>query len=403
MSGTNACICRFLSFVVISLVFAIGASAQTEKVLYSFTNGSDGGIPQGGLVADGRGNYYGTATSGGTHGSGVVFELSPKSGGGWTEQVIYSFTNDPDGAFPAGSLAIDSNGNLYGMAGGGTFGYGAVFELMPNSNGLWTEKLLYSFAGGADGAWPYDEGVALDAVGNVYGTTNAGGAYGKGAVFQLTPGANGSWSEKTIYSFQGLNDGITLVGTTPILDSAGNLYGVAAQGGTHDYGVLYELSPGSAGTWTGKVLYSFPAGAVGAYPSGNLLLDASGNLYGVTNYSAYELVRGTNGSWTEKTLHSFAGGQDGAAAEAGMVFDKAGNLYGTTDTGGMHHGTVFELSPGANGAWTEKILHRFASNGTDGYNPQFGSTLVVDSSGNVLGTTPWGGTSNSGVVFGIQP
>lgn len=403
MGGTQVHIHRFVFFVLISAVFAVGASAQTEKILYSFTNGSDGGSPQGGLVPDGKGNYFGTASFGGAHQSGVVFELSPKSGGDWAEQVIYSFANGIDGSFPAGSLAIDGKGNLYGIADGGFFGYGTVFELTPNSNGSWTEKLLYSFSGGQDGAWPYDEGVVLDSAGNLYGTTNGGGAYGKGCVFELIPQANGTWSEKILYSFQGQNDGLALIGTTPILDSAGNLYGVAAQGGLHDYGVVYELSPGSGGNWTGKVLYSFAAGALGAYPSGNLLLDASGNLYGVTNYTVYELVRGGNGTWTEKTLHTFAGGPDGAGAEAGMVFDKAGNLYGTTSTGGMHNGTVFELSPGTNGVWTGKILHRFASNGVDGYDPQFGSSLVVDPSGNVLGTTPWGGTSNSGVVFGIQP
>jgi len=163
------------------------------------------------------------------------------------------------------------------------------------------------------------------------------------------------------------------------------------------------LSPGSNGNWRGKVIYSFPAGAVGAYPIGNLLLDSFGNLYGVTNTTAYELLRGSNVNWTEKTVHSFVGGKDGAGVEAGMVFDKAGNLYGTTNRGGAHQGTVYELSPGTNGIWTEKILHRFAANGTDGYGPQFGSAVVVDASGNVFGTTPWGGASNAGIIFEIQP
>ena len=404
MKETGLRVWRVAILLGIAGMFTMGVSAQTEKVLYSFTNGSDGGYPLGGLVSDGKGNYYGTAQFAGSGNGGVVFELSPNSSAGWTERVIYSFVNgNVDGVFPVGGLVFDSKGNLYGMtSNGGAFFSGTVFELTP-SNGTWTEKVLWSFGNGSDGKNPYGDGIVLDAAGNIYGITSGGGVYGSGTVFELLAGTNGAWTEKILHNFQGLNDGGGPIGTAPVLDTAGNLYGVAGAGGAHDYGVLYELSPGSGGAWSEKVLYSFPAAAIGAYPIGTLSLDSLGNLYGVTNYTAFELVRGSNGKWTEKTLHHFAGGADGAGAEAGMVFDSAGNLYGQTSTGGAHHGAVYELSPGTNGVWTEKILHRFAANGSDGYNPQFGATVVIDASGNVFGTTLFGGTSNAGTVFEIQP
>jgi uncharacterized repeat protein (TIGR03803 family) len=370
----------------------------------------DGAFPEGGLVSDGQGHFYGTAADGGTGGAGVVFELSANSSGTWTENVIYNFTgysNLSDGARPSGALVFDSKGNLYGVTGGGgesgsTADAGTVFELTPNQNGAWTEKVLYSFAGGTDATSPYSEGIVLDPAGNIYGTTYVGGAYGYGAVYEVVAGTNGTWTEKVLYSFQDRNDGGSPYGTTPILDSAGHLYGVASMGGAHDYGVVYELTPNAGSNWTEKVLHSFTGGADGVSPTGNLLFDSAGNLYGTTAMTAYELVRGPNGTWSERTLHRFAGGSDGASAQAGMAFDKAGNLYGTTISGGAHRGTVYELSRGATGAWSEKILHRFASNGIDGYGPQL-ATLVLDATGDIFGVTSGGGASNDGVVFEIQP
>jgi len=320
--------------------------------------------------------------------------------------VLYNFDlqGTISAANPSGALAIDAMGNIFGVvASGGGLNFGAVFEISPSSNGTWTANLLHVFGAALnDGAFPSGEGVVLDAAGNLYGTTNSGGAYGYGTVYQLVAGTNGTWTEKILYSFHGGSDGGMFAGSTPVLDTAGNLYGVATLYGAKDYGAIYELSPSSGGNWTSKVLYSFPGGAGGAYPTGSLLLDSSGNLYGATNCTVYELVRGSSGTWTEKTLHTLAGGKDGATSLAGLIFDKAGNLYGTTRDGGSHRGTVFELSPGSNGVWTEKILHRFASNGTDGYNPEF-ANLALDASGNVFGTTYVGGTSITGVIFEIQP
>ena len=409
MKQMCAAIRRLLMAVAITSMLALAAPAQTESILYSFTGGSDGSYPAGGLTPDGEGNYVGVTFAGGADNAGVVFELSPKSSGGWTEQVIYNFTgysNISDGARPSGALVFDSKGNLYGVTEGGgssgtTSGAGTVFELIPNSNGTWSEKILYSFGGGTDAWGPLYQGLAIDSAGNLYGTSATGGAYGYGAVYELVAGAGGTWTEKVLYNFKGLNDGAGPFGSALVLDIAGNLYGADPQGGAHDYGVVYELTPGTGGTWTQKVLYSFPAGAGGAGPIGNLVLDSSGNLFGTTLYTAFELVRVSTGKWNPKILHTFAGGADGADPLAGMVFDKAGNLYGMTTTGGAHRGVVYELSPAASSTWTEKILHRFASNGTDGYDPAY-SNLTVDASGDVFGTAG-GGKSGHGVIFEIKP
>jgi uncharacterized repeat protein (TIGR03803 family) len=410
MRDTSLRVWRAFVVLGVSLAFSVGLSAQTERILYSFTKGLDGGFPYGGLVSDGKGNYYGTTFQGGTTNAGVVFELSPTTSGSWTEKVIYNFagySNMADGLQPTSPLIFDAKGNIYGVTEGGGLispssgGSGTVFELSPNSDGTWTEKVLYTFTGGPDASSPYGEGIVFDAAGNIYGTSYVGGAHGYGAVYELVAGTNGTWTEKVIYSFRGLNDGMTPYGSTLLVDAKGNLYGVASGGGAYDYGVAYELIRSASGTWTQKILHAFTGGDDGASPTGNLLFDSTGNLYGTTTFTAYELVRGPNGTWTEKTLHRFAGGKDGATALAGLAFDKAGNLYGTTGNGGSHRGTVYELSP-ATGTWTERVLHRFASNGADGYGPQL-ATLVVDATGNIFGVTSVGGTSNAGVVFEIKP
>jgi uncharacterized repeat protein (TIGR03803 family) len=401
-------ILRILAIAVFTAMITVSVSAQTETILHSFTNGSDGGNPQGGFIFDGKGNLYGTTGSGGgtsaCSGCGTAFELVPGSNGTWTENVIFDFgTSFSDANDPFGPLTFDSKGNLYGTTDGGGTGFlGTVFELTPGSNGVWTEKVLYNFTGGVDGGFPYGSGLALDSAGNLYGLTESGGAYGFGTVFEVVAGANGTWTEKVLHSFTGGSDGNFPFGTTPIFDAAGNLYANASGGGFHDYGVVFELIPGSNGHWSEKVLYSFSGGAGGSFPGGKLLFDSTGNLYGTTTYTVYELSPGSNGTWTEKTLHSFVGGPDGATPYAGLVFDKAGNLYGTTNSGGNHRGTVYELIPGSSGTWTEKILHRFTTTGGDGIFPTF-ATLIVDANGNVYGTTPQGGSSGAGVVFEIAP
>jgi uncharacterized repeat protein (TIGR03803 family) len=404
---------RAFAVAALAVIIATGASAQTEKILHSFTGGSDGGFPLAGLIFDSKGNLYGTTQGGGTggvgscSGCGTVFELSPGAGGTWTETVLYTFGSSSsfsDGALPTSPLIFDGKGNLYSttqIGGSSPSQQGTVFELSPGSGGTWTEKVLYSFTGGADGGDPFGSGLVFDGSGNLYGTTSFGGLYGFGAVFELVAGSGGTWTEKVLHSFTGGTDGASPFGSTLILDGAGNLYGVTVQGGLHDYGVVFKLTRGSS-SWSEKVLYAFPGGAGGSYPEGNLVFDSTGNLYGEASYIIFELTPNSSGPWTEKTLHSFAGGSDGANPIAGLTFDKAGNLYGTTNTGGAHRGTVFELTPGTSGTWTEKILHRFSSSSGDGVFPQFG-TLVIDTTGHLYGTTSQGGTSKNGVVFEVTP
>jgi uncharacterized repeat protein (TIGR03803 family) len=297
---------------------------------------------------------------------------------------------------------LDSKGNLYGESFiGGTFGYGEVFELSPGSSGTWTENVIYSFAGGTDAQLPLNETLILDASGNLYGATENGGTYGDGAVFKLSPNSDGSWGETVLYSFSGGNDGGYPYDEQLAVDAAGHVYGLAILDGAHDYGVVFELVPGSNGSWTEKVLHAFAGGADGT-PVGGMTLDASGNLYGASSYAVFELMPGTGGTWTEKELHRFTGGSDGAYPGSKPIFDKAGNLYGTTNTGGAHRGTVFQLSPGANGTWTEKILHKFSATGGDGIFPGY-APLAQDAKGNLYGTTQQGGTLNNGVVFAVTP
>jgi uncharacterized repeat protein (TIGR03803 family) len=403
-TNTHLFISRVLSVVAVGVALATAAWAQTETILHSFSDtGGDGGYPEAGLTIDNQGNLYGTTRVGGAAGGGTIFELVPGSSGTWTENVLFSFSSVKPlsdlGFTPASPLAIDSAGNLYGTTtyGGGSTLCGTAFELSRGAGSV-TYQVLYSFYGGTEECQPADTGFVLDSAGNLYGVCYSCGAYGFGAVYELVRATG--WTEKFLYSFKGLSGGAYPHGTL-VFDNSGNLYGLAFSGGAHDYGVVFELSPGSGGTWTEKVIDSFPAGGGGAYPSGNLVLDSAGNLYGGAAYMVFELIHGSSGTWTAKTLHSFTGGSDGANLVAGLIFDKAGNLYGTTEAGGTHRGTVFELTPGSSGTWTEKILHRFSASGGDAIFPA--SSLTMDANGHLYGMTHNGGSSNHGAVFEVTP
>jgi len=411
-------ILKALALSILALV-TIGAGAQSEKVIHSFINfgGSDGNFPLAGLVIDAKGNLYGTASQGGSgvcNGCGIVFELSPGSGGTWTESILYTFGGpaDSDGFSPTGALIFDGKGNLYGTTqGGGTSYAGTIFELTPGSGGAWTEKVLYSFPGGASGSYPGYSALAIDSSGNLYGTTSGGGTYNPtststefGNVFELVSGSNGTWTPEVLYNFKGEADGGNPFASTLSIDKTGNLYGVASQLGAHGNGVVFKLTKGSNGSWSEKVLYAFPGGAGGSGPTGNLVFDASGNIYGTATNIVFELVAGANGTYTEKTLHTFTGGTDGQNVGGGLAVDKSGNLYGITNVGGNYRGIVFELTPGSGGTWTEKILHRFPPSPAteDGIFPGY-ATLVLDTTGNIYGTTPDSLPDLGGVVFEITP
>jgi uncharacterized repeat protein (TIGR03803 family) len=346
------------------------SNGYSEKVLYSFGSSSpasDGASPQAGLIMDAAGNLYGTTPYGGSpnclvdigvDGCGTVFELVMSSTG-YTENVLYTFTG-PDGATPYAGLTMDSSGNLYGTTyNGGACEHGTVFELVKSSGG-YTKKVLYSFGcTSTDGWYPY-AGVTIDAVGNLYGTTESAGASGYGMVFELV-NSSGTYVEKVLYSFGGTaTDGAYPVAAL-LMDASGNLYGTTSQGGAYGKGTVFQLV-NSSGTYMEKVLYSFGGTAVdGNDPIASLLLDASGNLYGTTKLggsttacggsgcgTAFELVN-SSGSYAERLLHSFSGGSDGSNPAAALIMDSSGNLYSTTEVGGssLQGGTVFTINPTA--------------------------------------------------------
>jgi hypothetical protein len=330
----------------------------------------------------------------------------------------------------------------------------AMFAMGSAASAEWKEKVLYSFQGGTDGSTPAG-GVVFDAAGNLYGATTNGGSsscrgpFQCGVVYQLKPPAkNGDpWTETVLYVFKGSdsNDGASPFGGL-IMDAAGNLYGTTGYDGTGSCtlggrvgcGTVFELSPpaqkGSA--WTETVLYNFQGDTDGQLPTGDLVFDKQGNLYGATLYggghgscnpsfyrhcgTVFELSppKKKGGRWKEKVLYSFkgvpAGAQigDGASPNGGLVLAKKGAIYGTTyfggnnvkgecegGVGGTGCGLVFALQPPATkgGTWKEKALHRF--NGQDGSNSAAG--VVFDGMGNLYGTTSFG-PGPYGLVFELK-
>jgi uncharacterized repeat protein (TIGR03803 family) len=278
-----------------------GNGVWEEHILHSFKiNPPDGHYPSASLIFDAAGNLYGTASEGGSGpctygaaliGCGVVFELSPKAGGVWAAKVIYSF-NGPytDGQSPIASLVFDSVGNLYGTTvGGGTAGpyeSGTVFELSPNGSGGWTEKVLYNFPTTSTDGFNLDGNVALDSSGNLYSTTNSGGLYDFGTLFELSPSAGGNWTETILHHFGGTGDGRTPESGV-IFDASGNIYGTTDVDGDNskgpNYGMVYKMTPAADGGWTENILFTFD-GKDGYGPEFGVILDGKGNLYGTTEY-----------------------------------------------------------------------------------------------------------------------
>ena len=318
--------------------------------------------------------------------------MSARIGGTPAPHFSYSFTGGADGANPYMSYVLfDSVGNLYGTTyEAGSYGYGVVFELSLTGT-IWTEAVLYSFAGGTDDANPLN-GLIMDSAGNLYGRTYEAGG-GSGTIFELSK-SGGGWTKQVIYSDAPGYAGLTM-------DTAGNIFGVTTD-------VVFELSPNGHGGWNPNVIPTFSGGSKdGLVAEGTPVLDHAGNLYGTTlgggsknNGTVYKLSHGTNG-WSQKILHSFEGGSnEGSEPFAGIVFDAAGNIYGTTEVGGNPlAGTVYELvAPVGIGSYKEKVLWKFDT--TDGYEPV--DSLILDSAGNLYRTTPEGGSNGYGVVFKVN-
>ena len=396
------------AFLTVSALLPGGAwGANTENALYAFQGGNDCAA-YGSLILDPAGNLYGT-TYGGFVVNGEVYELTP-SGSGWTETILHTFAGGSDGRNAVTGLVRDQAGNLYGTTpSGGSPNYGVVYEVSPNGSG-WTETVLYTFTGGNDGGAPYS-GLILDQGGNLYGTTSQGGSGHNGVVFKLTRGSGG-WTESVLHAFTGGDDGSFPQGDL-LFDQAGNLYGTTMQGGVSGLGTVFKLTP-HAGGWTETTLYGFTSGNDGSTPMAGVTSDSSNVLYGtagaggsgsagvVFQLNPFPTIQRTAlAGWEETPIFSFTGGSGGIGPSTGLVFDQAGNLDGTAGGGGGY-GVIYQLTPES--GWTENVLYTF-SGGADGGFPQ--STVTIDSTGNLYGTTIGGGTGHGdagcGVVYQIPP
>jgi hypothetical protein len=418
------------------LALACPASAEwKEKVLYSFQGGiGDGEYPAGGVVFDKAGNLYGATTEGGGEclpaQCGTVFQLAPpaKKGDPWTETVLWVFKGNGsgDGNTPAGSVIIDSSGNLYGTTGyGGTgdcvligekVGCGTVYELSPSGEkgGAWTEAVLYSFPTAKQGYLP-NGNLVFDKAGNLYGATMFGGGYGTtcdafyqycGAVFQLSPPKKkgGKWTEKVLHGFRGARDGANPNGGL-VLDGKGTIYGTTSAGGFNcphhsgqGCGTVFSLKSANnkgQSEWSETVLHRFdPGQSDGASPSGGVVFDSKSRLCGVTRtggQAGYGTVfrlapsSGLAGAWTETLLYSFTGQQDIGSPQAGLTLSAKGNLFGTTIGGPYSSGIVFRLVRPVRGrSWAFTDLYSLRGS-PDGHYPA--ATLIFDASGNLYGTT----------------
>jgi len=321
--------------------------------LFTFGGGPEGFDSQARVVFGPNGTLYGTTTMGGYEDSGLVFNLTPPASAchsvlcPWSEHLLYGFTGRNglgDGANPEyGDLAFDASGNIYGTTfGGGSGAFGTVFKLSPSGGG-WTENILYSFNGPPDGASPFG-GVIFDSSGNLYGTTNGGGSvqhcgyYGCGTVYQLTRAGSG-WTDTVLYTFEDGIDGAQPYGGV-IFGPSGGLYSTTSEGGANNGGTVFQLSDVS-GAWQLTTVRSFMgAGA----PEAGLVMDSAGNLYGTTLSSVYELTP-SGGGWSFTTLHLF-NGSDGNVVYGAVAIDANGNLYGTASSGGAYgYGTVWEITP----------------------------------------------------------
>lgn len=425
-ASISRCALRVSSFTLTLVVLAlfllltVAAQGQTYSLLHSFTNGADGSQPVTGLTMDQAGNLYGTTSTGGNMGEycggiggcGTVFRLS-KENGSWIFTTLYEFQGGTDGESPQAAVTIGPDGAIYGTTVyGGDFGCsvgygcGIAFKLTPPASFChsalcaWNETIIYDFAeeGPSGISTPYG-GLIFDPSGNIYGTAFSGGmglcARACGVVYELTP-SDGRYTLTPIYEFTGFDDGGSPMSTL-LRDSQGNLYGTASSGGSKpaQAGTIFELVP-SGQTWTFKLLYSFQNESDGGMPSAGLVMDHAGNLYGDDPFGGandggvvFELSPEGSG-WAFTVLDSPAGGLN-----APVNIDSSGNLYATTAAGGANQeGLVFELTPSTNG-WIEQDLYSF--NGFDGAIPY--SSVILDNSGHLFGTTKGGGINQQGVVW----
>lgn len=406
-------------------LFSAGTRSHKEKIIHSFMGTADG-IGPSDLTIDAEGNLYGTTFLGGEpscvyfgsswQGCGTVFKLSP-SKNGWEAQILYRFNQNSDnkgGALPAAGVTLDSNGNIYGTTAGNPddCGQGNVYELTPESNGHWKETVLYTFT--CDTGYNPNSDLVFDSKGDLFGTTTNG-------VFELIPQSDGKWKEVTLHQFTDALDGYDTASGI-ILDSQGSIYGTTTYGGgarcltyrmIYGCGVVYKLTPNSDGSWKETLIYQFARGAGAAVnPSNGFVAEKAGGFLGSTRAGGdgigtiFELIPSKTG-FVQNILHRFYDDPDGRFPEGQLTVDSAGHVLGVTSTGGnAGYGMVFELGNTSKDGWRETILHSFRG-GTDGSYPYEG--VVLDSQGNIYGTTGAGGngsacgSSGCGTVYEIEP
>ena len=410
-----------LTVLLAAAMAAMPAQAHRFKVLHTF-HGPNGAAPRASLIRDGAGNLYGTTSEGGngvcsSYGCGTAFKLDKTGKQVW----LHSFSGK-DGMTPAAGLLRGVSGTLYGTTtfggkiekvcgGPPAGGCGTVFKLDDTGK----QTVLHKFAGDPDGFFP-EALLVSDKTRNLYGTTSVGGSSGFGSVFMI----DAADRETVLYSFTCGSDGCAPYPGV-VLDSADNLYGAAFYGGAgwgnNGYGVVFKVD--TSGNET--VLHTFNGGLDGANPSSVLTFDAQGNIYGTTQNggsaecggtgcgTVFELSPGSGGTWTETVLYAFcslSGCADGESPGSGpLVRDSPGNLYGTTRSGGTYNnGVIFKVD--INGS--ETVLYNFTG-GADGGGPEAG--LASDKAGNLYGTAGIGGDLNCaiekeygcGVVFKLIP
>jgi uncharacterized repeat protein (TIGR03803 family) len=396
--------CAIFAGIVLMLLAATTADAQTFTPLYEFQGGADGGGPNG-VISDFAGNLYGTTVGGGQPIYGTAFKLTPSG----AKTILYNFTGGTDGREPHGLLVRDSKGNLYGTTQYGgdlnvqcffTQGCGVVFKISPSGH----ETVLYSFTGGADGGQPL-AGLTMDSTGNLYGTTAGGGntncSYytfvGCGVVFKID--TSGHFT--VLYTFTGGPDGAAPESHLT-MDSSGSLYSSTTAGGAAGQGVIFKLD--SSGTETALLTFH---GTNGTEPYGSLAIDAKGDLYGTT-YGGGNLNDCSSGfgcgivfevkpNGQEPILNVFTDGAGGARPIGGLLRDKKGNLYGTAIEGGSpcNCGVTFQITP----TGVENVLYTFTG-AVDGDDPD--TDLTQDTHGNLYGAA-FGGTYGYGVIYKITP
>jgi uncharacterized repeat protein (TIGR03803 family) len=397
--------------------------AAGETVLYNFQGGADGADPEGTLIADASGALYGTTTYGGVYGCafnagcGTVFKLTPH-GGTYSHSVLYAFAGGSDGDGPGSGVVADSHGHLYGTTEyGGAHGDGIVFKLTP-SGSSYSETVLYSFAGGADGDAPL-AGLTIDSAGDLFGATLLGGGYsakcttgsGCGTIFELKR-SGAAYAERILVRFGGGRDGAT-PGSPPLI-AGKDLYGTTATGGgtptcgsapiNTGCGTIYELRP-SGSTYALHTLYRFAGAPHDAANSfAGLTLAKDGTFYGLGQYGGVEnagaifALRFSKKGMSERLLHSLGRGTDGSYPVATLALGRDGALYGTSEYGGGSNddGAVFDLQPPR----TEQVLFEFPG-GTGGAYP-IGGILVGSTA--LYGTATYGGTASSaaGIIFALS-